>query len=113
MTSIPEDITGFLSDASNKNTTLKTKSDINIIQKFFETQNEFRGLEEIPHAELDILLSRFFIAAKRSDGSDYEPKSLRCFLSSGNRLISFFFFFTFYNGFIYPLYSTFFAAIST
>ena len=53
MTSIPEDITGFLSDASNKNTTLKTKSDINIIQKFFETQNEFRGLEEIPHAELD------------------------------------------------------------
>ena len=68
MTSIPDDITEFLSEASNKNTCYKTKSDIKTIQKVFATQNEFRALEVIPHAELDILLSRFFIAAENSDG---------------------------------------------
>ena len=88
MSDIQEDISQFIHSASNKNTNMKTKSDIKTIEKFLETQNEYRHIEAIPPAELDILLSRFFISAKKCDGSDYEPNSLRGFLSSVNRFLS-------------------------
>ena len=45
MSDIQEDISQFIHSASNKNTNMKTKSDIKTIEKFLETQNEYRHIE--------------------------------------------------------------------
>ncbi|OCT72691.1 hypothetical protein XELAEV_18035675mg [Xenopus laevis] len=49
--------------------------------------NERRKIKEIPHKELDLLLSKFVLVAKRKDGKEYEPHTLRCILGSVDRYL--------------------------
>ena len=58
-----------------------------LINEFLHTQNETRELFQIPPAELDPLLSQFFIGVRQRDGSEYEPASLRGMLGSFERVL--------------------------
>ncbi|XP_044153487.1 uncharacterized protein LOC122940791 [Bufo gargarizans] len=71
----------------NINTARKTTSDIQTLQNFMSEMNENRKVEEIPHTELDTLLSKFILLVKRKDGNEYEPHTLRCMVGSIDRFL--------------------------
>ncbi|KAM5138919.1 uncharacterized protein ACMZJ9_016380 [Mantella aurantiaca] len=71
----------------NINTARKTTSDIQTLQNFLSEMNENRKVEEIPHTELDRLLSKFLLVVKRKDGNEYEPHTLRCMVGSIDRYL--------------------------
>ncbi|XP_073540662.1 uncharacterized protein [Phyllobates terribilis] len=71
----------------NINTARKTTSDIQTLQNFLSEMNENRRIEEMPHTELDTLLSKFILVVKRKDGNEYEPHTLRCMVGSIDRYL--------------------------
>ncbi|XP_077107074.1 uncharacterized protein LOC143764886 isoform X1 [Ranitomeya variabilis] len=71
----------------NINTARKTTSDIQTLQNFLSERNENRRIEEMPHTELDTLLSKFILVVKRKDGNEYEPHTLRCMVGSIDRYL--------------------------
>ncbi|KAM4030256.1 uncharacterized protein ACNLHF_018027 isoform 2-T2 [Anomaloglossus baeobatrachus] len=71
----------------NINTARKTTSDIQTLQNFLSEMNENRRIEEMPHTELDTLLSKFILVVKRKDGNEYEPHTLRCMVGSIDRFL--------------------------
>ncbi|XP_063436375.1 uncharacterized protein LOC134717811 [Mytilus trossulus] len=75
----------FIDQMRNKNTSRKTKSDVNKLKTWLSDQNELREFHEIPPQELDLLLARFFMTAKKCDGGDYEPDTLKSIQGSINR----------------------------
>ena len=56
-----------------------------LLKSFLETQNENRRLETIPPSELNDVLCKFFLSVRKPDGSNYEPNTLRSFMSSFDR----------------------------
>ena len=80
-----EHIMKFIGDQAKENTVRKTESDVRLFKTFLESQNEFRSPEELPPVELDFHFGNFLVAVKKKDGSDYEPSSVRGFLSSLDR----------------------------
>ena len=56
-----------------------------LLMAFFKKKNEERKLGEIPPEQLNCFLSKFIVTSKRKDGDEFEPSSLRGFLSSFNR----------------------------
>jgi integrase len=77
----------FILGQSNQNTLSKTLYDIKILKEFLQQPeiNESREIQNIPPAELSTILSRFFITVRKSNGSEYEPTSLRGMMSSFDR----------------------------
>ncbi|XP_018424874.1 PREDICTED: uncharacterized protein LOC108797720 [Nanorana parkeri] len=71
----------------NINTARKTTSDIQTLQNFLSEMSENRKVEEIPHTELDTMLSKFLLVVKRKDGNEYEPHTLRCMVGSIDRYL--------------------------
>ncbi|XP_063292359.1 uncharacterized protein LOC134577520 isoform X1 [Pelobates fuscus] len=71
----------------NINTLRKTMSDIATIRTFLTELKEKRDIQNIPHQELDSLMSRFITAARRQDGRQYEPHTLRCMIGSLDRYL--------------------------
>ena len=67
------EIEKFLQEQKSKNTQYKTKSDLNAWKKFCESLKESRAIENIPANELDLLLSKFFISVRKTNGTEYEP----------------------------------------
>ena len=67
------EIEKFLLEQKSKNTQYKTKSDLNAWKKFCESLKESRAIENIPANELDLLLSKFFISVRKTNGAEYEP----------------------------------------
>ena len=63
----------------------KTRSDLNVWNKWCATVNEHRKVENIPAKELNRLLSHFFVSLKKKNGEDYEPNSLTAFQRSIDR----------------------------
>ena len=63
----------FLQEQKSKNTQYKTKSDLNAWKKFCESLKGSRAIENIPANELDLLLSKFFISVRKTNGTEYEP----------------------------------------
>ena len=49
---------------------------MNVFQRFLSNCGERRKVEEIPSAELDSLLSNFYITVKKKDNAEYEPDKL-------------------------------------
>ncbi|KAG8434319.1 hypothetical protein GDO86_012630 [Hymenochirus boettgeri] len=82
-----EERDSFIQEQKNKNTMRKTKSDISTLLSFTQQVKENRKIEEIPHAELDLLLSKFILALKRKDGKEYEPHTVRCLIGSIDRYL--------------------------
>ena len=78
-----------LRKVSNPNTVRKTNSDIKKFTEFLRsTQNEMRAPEEITVSELHNYLARFFMVAKKNDGTEYESDTLKQFQCSVNRYLA-------------------------
>ena len=78
----------FIEAMKNKNTKRKTASDVNIFTNWLSANNEHRKMEEIPVYELDKLLARFFMKVTKSDGTPYEPGTVKAFQSSISRYMN-------------------------
>lgn len=59
-----EDTYTFIEDLKNSNTKRKTISDCKIFSNWLKSENEIRNLEDIPAADLDNYLARFFLAVR-------------------------------------------------
>jgi hypothetical protein len=72
-----EEVDNFIANQENRGTLKKTTSDLRTLMQFLHTKNEKREIHNIPAKELNNLLSQFFISARKSDGEDYEPSTLK------------------------------------
>ena len=77
----------IVSGSDNKNTHRKTGADLRTLGIYLSSLNETRSPETIPPSELDKYLSSFFLVVKKTDGSEYEPCSLRAMLASIERYL--------------------------
>ncbi|KAK7508216.1 hypothetical protein BaRGS_00000455 [Batillaria attramentaria] len=68
----------------NANTARKTEGDVKLLQQFISKHypTEDRPIHEIPPEELNSVITKFILTARRSDGSEYEPKSLCALVGS-------------------------------
>ena len=70
----------------NRNTSIKTKYEIKIIQDFARTiSRSDRKLEDIDPKELNEILAKYFMQAKKLDEEDYEPSTLQSHWNSVRR----------------------------
>ena len=79
------DVEEFLTKQQNVNTKRKTSGDMKVFSQFLLSIAELRNPEDIPPAELNTILCKFVLAVRKKDGSEYEPVSLRAFVSSTDR----------------------------
>ncbi|XP_048241068.1 zinc finger MYM-type protein 2-like [Haliotis rufescens] len=81
-----EEIQQFIKAQENKNTAKKTNSNMTTLAKWLEqNRGETRPLQSIPPHRLNSHLCKFFMDARKSNGENYEPSSLKGMLSSFNR----------------------------
>ena len=72
-----EEIEKLAEKAVNKNTVKTTKTWMNVWKSWAESKGLDDDFVKYEAKELDECLSRFFAEIRKSDGSDYEPDSLR------------------------------------
>ena len=84
-----EDIPNFVNQQSNRNTLNKIYYDRKLLETFLHQDNinEKRPIHQIAPSELCTLLCRFFLSARKSDGSNYEPYGLCGFMSNYKRCL--------------------------
>jgi hypothetical protein len=75
----------FVRDSKNKNTNYKTEGHIKVVRQFLDENSERRPIHEIPPIELNELLMKFLLSVRKVDGGEYEPTSLRGYISSLDR----------------------------
>ena len=75
----------FLQQQQNLNTERKTTNDIKLLQSYVDTQNESRFPQFIPPCDLDNYASGFLLSVRKTDCTEFEPSTLRSFVSSVNR----------------------------
>ena len=79
----------FVEDMKNQNTVRKTASDCRLLYKWLADHgNELRWIHAIPAVDLDLLMARFFLSVRKTDGNEYEPDTLKSFQSSFARTLS-------------------------
>ena len=75
----------FVLSMRNPNTVRKTQSDVKKFSDFLQKElEETRAIEQISASQLDVYLARFFMTARKHDGDEYEPDSLKQFRCSIN-----------------------------
>ena len=83
------EINEYINNGKNKNTTDKTKNDLAILCKWRHNNlgemHILQSIEDIEPLELNKLLRSFFMTIKKSNGTEYEPSSLRGMLGSISR----------------------------
>ncbi|VDM33501.1 unnamed protein product [Hydatigera taeniaeformis] len=68
------------------NTLRKTKSDMKVIHRYLvQVKNDTREIHEIPPQDLCSYIQDFIVTAKKKDGHEYEPESLKAFVHSLER----------------------------
>ena len=82
-----EMINEFLNEQKSRNTEYKTKSNMKTWQRFCQSIQEKREIQNIPEAELDKMLCKFFISIRKQDGAEYEPGTLSGFQRSFQRYL--------------------------
>ena len=80
-----EEIQKLAEKAVNKNTVKTTKTWMNVWKSWAESKGFNDDILKYEAKELDECLSRFFAEIRKSDGSDYEPDSLRVMLAALDR----------------------------
>ena len=85
---IVSDIEDFILSKRLENTMKKTKYDMNIWKRYFDSENDLRAIENIPADELNVHICRFFMQAKKKNGTAYEHNTLTCFLRSLQRYLN-------------------------
>ena len=87
-----EELTEFVEEQENPNTKRKTTYDVELFKSFIQTSSpgllDSTSLHELSPEVLNDLLSKFIFGVRKKDGSEYEPTSLRCFLSSIQRYLN-------------------------
>ncbi|CAH8508925.1 unnamed protein product [Schistosoma bovis] len=68
------------------NTLRKTRSDMKVIHRYLiQIKHDTREIHQIPCHELDSYIQDFVLTAKKKDGHEYEPESLKAFVHSLER----------------------------
>ena len=80
-----EEIQKLAEKAVNKNIVKTTKTWMNVWKSWAESKGFNDDIVKYEAKELDECLSRFFAEIRKSDGSDYEPDSLRVMLAALDR----------------------------
>ena len=79
-------------EQGNQNTKRITAYDVELFKSFIQTSNpdllDSTSLHELSLQVPNDLLSKFIFGVRKKDGSDYEPTSLRGFLSSIQRYLN-------------------------
>lgn len=87
-TKLPDaEVTQFIENNRNKNTTKKTRSDLNVFYRWAKTVNETRTLDEIPPTELDNVIAHFVLKVRKQDNSELEPDTLTSYIRSFDRFL--------------------------
>ena len=60
-------------------------SDLKLFNEFLNSEEEERNIENIRAAEVQQLVKKFVLGARKKNGVEYEPSSLRGFLQSVDR----------------------------
>ena len=71
----------LLKEQQNENTKRKTTNDLKLFQSW---KNESRYLQCISPCELDDYISGFLLSVRKRDGIEFEPSTVRSFVSSIN-----------------------------
>ena len=85
-----DDVEIFIEGEENENTRKKTRQDISLIVSFIASEkqtNESFEIEQLSPEELDGHLSKFLLAVRKKNGDEFEPTTLRGFLSSVERYL--------------------------
>ena len=73
----------FIEEQSNKNTLSKTNRDVSLLQEFLRAKEVDKEIENLEAKELDEVLCAFIVEVrKKKDRGEYEPTTLRTFISS-------------------------------
>ena len=84
-----DDVEIFIEGEENENTK-KTEQDSSLIKSFIASEkqtNEPVEIEKLSPEELDSYLRKFLLAVRKKDGDEFEPTTLRGFLSSVERYL--------------------------
>ena len=82
-----EEIARFIAEQKNENKRKKTASDMRLFKAFCLSRGENRPVEHLQPMELDTLFGHFLISVKKQNGEEYEPSSIRGFVSSLDRYL--------------------------
>ena len=80
-----EDLERLISNTENKNTKKTTRTWANRFNSWRESRAIVQELHDIPPEELDKILQHFYAKLVKSDGTDYEPESLRVMIACLDR----------------------------
>ena len=87
-----EELNEFIEGRQNPNTKKKTAYDVELFKRFIQTSTpgllDSTSLHELSPQVLNDLLSKFIFGVRKKNGSEYEPTSLRGFLSSIQRYLN-------------------------
>ena len=87
-----KDVDEFNETVENQNTKRKTELDVNLIHSYIASEaaghvNRPARMEELSPSELDTYISKFLLAVRKKNGEEYEPTTLRGFISSVERYL--------------------------
>ena len=75
-----EAIDDFINQQKSANTNKKTATDMNTLLRYMEANGmKNEKIESLPASELDHLLSKFFLNARKKNGEEYEPATVSSF----------------------------------
>ena len=72
-TSVDDDISSFIEQNRNVNTTKKKKTDLNVWKRWCQSIKETRFLEDISPEELNNVSGHFFIKVRKINIEEFEP----------------------------------------
>ena len=83
-----EEIEGFLKEQKSANTLKKATTDMNTVARYMKDIGKNEKVENLPAAELDHPLCKFFMNIRKKNGQEYEPDSISGFQRSIQRYLS-------------------------
>ena len=88
ITESQEAIDDFINQQKSANTNKKTATDMNTLLRYMEANGmKNEKIESLPASELDHLLSKFFLNARKQNGEEYEPATVSSFQRSIQRYL--------------------------
>ena len=85
---LKEEIEGFLKEQKSANTLKKTTTNMNTVARSMKDIGKNVKVENLPAAELDRLLRKFFMNIRKKNWQEYEPDSTSGFQRSIQRYLS-------------------------
>ena len=77
----------FIEERSNRYTWSKTNRNVSSLKEFLRAKEFDKEIENLEAKELDEVLCAFIVEVKKKDGGEYEPTTLRSFISSFDRYL--------------------------